>query len=185
MGRSPTLKQSLFAAAMAGPAKGNTTRAARMAGYGGDRNVLAVIGWQNMRKPEIRKLIDGHLEGLVQHSLQRVAESLDAEKRHVFLTKTGEIKYSEPEPNHPVRSATAFGILKLSERLLDYGDHGDKADDGGPQSGDTAEVVKNIGTLTRIDRALIARVSQIDEKDAELERQLSEDADGPERPHED
>jgi hypothetical protein len=36
----------------------NATQAARLAGYAGDDNVLARVGWENVRKPKIRAYID-------------------------------------------------------------------------------------------------------------------------------
>lgn len=53
-----TVKQRLFVAAIAGPARGNATKAAEMAGYRADnRIVLASTASENLRKPHIQEAI--------------------------------------------------------------------------------------------------------------------------------
>jgi phage terminase small subunit len=56
---SPNLtpKQERFVEAYMGPAKGNATEAARMAGYRGNENTLRSIGGENLRKPPIADAI--------------------------------------------------------------------------------------------------------------------------------
>lgn len=60
-----TGKQKLFADYYVGEASLNATRAARLAGYKGDENTLAVIGSQNIRNHKIREYIDEQLKDLV------------------------------------------------------------------------------------------------------------------------
>jgi phage terminase small subunit len=48
-----TEKQRRFVEAYAGPAKGNATEAARLAGYRGNDVTLAAVGSENLRKPPI------------------------------------------------------------------------------------------------------------------------------------
>jgi hypothetical protein len=55
--RKLTEKQRRFAEAFMGPAAGNATEAARLAGYAGSSAVLAQVGAENLRKPEISAAI--------------------------------------------------------------------------------------------------------------------------------
>lgn len=51
-----TVKQRLFVAALVGPARGNATKAAEMAGYRSDnRHALESTAYENLRKPEIQE----------------------------------------------------------------------------------------------------------------------------------
>ncbi len=53
-----TVKQRLFVAAITGPARGNATKAAEMAGYRSDnRHALESTAYENLRKPEIQEAI--------------------------------------------------------------------------------------------------------------------------------
>jgi len=116
MERRLTLKQRRFVAYLLGPANGNQTAAARMAGYRGDDRQLAVQGSVNMRNLQIQEMLDQALESMVKPSLKRLREALDATKRRAFITKTGEIRYTDPEPYYQVRVATANQLLDLYER---------------------------------------------------------------------
>jgi hypothetical protein len=101
-----------------GPARGNQTLAARMAGYRGDDRQLAVQGSVNVRNPQIQRMVAGMLDKLVEPSLRRLEEALDATRRRAFLTKEGDVRYGDPEPYHQVRTATANKILDRHERSL-------------------------------------------------------------------
>jgi len=58
-------KQRDFAEFYLTTANGNATKAAELAGYETtDRKTLAIIGWENLRKPNIRSYIEQRLEGL-------------------------------------------------------------------------------------------------------------------------
>lgn len=52
-----TLKQQRFVDAYTGPAAGNATQAARIAGYKGNDNVLAVQGHMNLRNRKVAAAI--------------------------------------------------------------------------------------------------------------------------------
>lgn len=53
-----TEKQRKFVEAYMGKANGNATEAARIAGYSGSESVLAVTGFENLRKPNIAAAIE-------------------------------------------------------------------------------------------------------------------------------
>jgi len=74
-----TEKQRRFVEAYLGEANGNAYEAAKIAGYGGNKRSLEVIGSENLRKPDIRKAIDARTQkgGLVA----------TREERQAFLTK--------------------------------------------------------------------------------------------------
>lgn len=62
LGNKLSEKQRRFVEAYMGVAKGNATEAARIAGYKGDNNSLAVTGWQNLIKPKIKAALDIRVE---------------------------------------------------------------------------------------------------------------------------
>lgn len=55
--RRLTAKQLAFINAYMGEANGNATEAARLAGYKGSDETLAVVGYENLRKPNIAEEI--------------------------------------------------------------------------------------------------------------------------------
>ena len=55
--RPLTRKQALFVEAYCGEAAGNATEAARLAGYKGNRRTLAAVGYENLRRSTIAKLL--------------------------------------------------------------------------------------------------------------------------------
>lgn len=58
---SLTVKQRRFVEAYLGEAFYNATKAARLAGYAGSDNVLGQVGFENIRKPEIKAELDARL----------------------------------------------------------------------------------------------------------------------------
>jgi len=60
-----TLRQQTFVEMYLGQCYGNATEAARLAGYSGSDNQLATIGWQNLRKPEIRAYVRDRLRTII------------------------------------------------------------------------------------------------------------------------
>lgn len=69
-----TTKQTLFVEAYIGPAKGNATEAARMAGYSGNSATLAQVGHENLRKPEIASLVEARLAAAQMEAHEMIAE---------------------------------------------------------------------------------------------------------------
>lgn len=178
--RKVTIKQEKFAKSVV--VHGNQTQAARDAGYAGGARQLAVQGSHNMRNPKIRERIDEMLEGLVEPSATRLAEGLSAVKRRAFLTPKGEIRYTDPEPDHKIRTATANSVLDRYERRSNRRATGPDADDAVQQQGqDCTEARQAVASLAPTDRNLIRRTSEIDEKLAEIDHQLAEDDDETER----
>jgi hypothetical protein len=57
-----TEKQRRFVDAYMGPAQGNGTEAARLAGYRGSDDTPASVARENLRKPLIRKAVDARVE---------------------------------------------------------------------------------------------------------------------------
>lgn len=62
--------QSAFIDAYVGEAKFNTTEAARLAGYKGNGNTLAQVGYENLRKPDIAREIKARLEARAMTSAE-------------------------------------------------------------------------------------------------------------------
>lgn len=67
-------RQRRFVDAYMGEAKGNGKRAAQLAGYAGDENVLAVQACVLLRKPKIRQAIDARIDSdeLAMKRMERV-----------------------------------------------------------------------------------------------------------------
>ena len=69
-----TLKQELFVEAYIGPANGNATKAAKIAGYKGNDHTLEVIGAENLRKPEIASRVRARVEQAAMSADEVLAE---------------------------------------------------------------------------------------------------------------
>lgn len=177
-----TVKQHKFVAYLLGPANGNQTQAARLAGYKGDNRQLAVQGSINMRNPKVQQLLREKFDPMLESSMETYAQALGATKRKAFLTKTSEIIYSDPEPNWKVRMQAADRVLECVQRSS-YED-GDSEVHVDLQNGEDSESRERIAALNATDQNLVARAAQIDERPADVQDRLSEDNDGPARPDE-
>lgn len=94
-----TPKQRRWAEAYVGEAAGNGAKAARIAGYSGDNEQMAVVGWRNTRNDSIRAVLDAWTESdpLVTGRIERLRllaaiargdaydEKLDAQGNRVLL----------------------------------------------------------------------------------------------------
>lgn len=72
-----TIKQQQFIEAYLGDANFNATEAARLAGYKGNDNTVATVGWENLQKPAIAERIKHRLAESAMSAdevLQRLAE---------------------------------------------------------------------------------------------------------------
>ena len=169
--RSRTSKQRMFAAALIGPARGNQTLAARMAGYRGNDRQLAVQGSVNMRNPRVQQMITERLDTMVEPSLKVLMEGLSATKRRAFV-QAGEIRYTDPEPDHRVRTTTANRVLDLYQRTSYGYAAGPDADNAVQQENDDCtEPQKEVG-LDSTDRNPISQSSEMDGKLAEIAQQM-------------
>lgn len=72
-----TYKQEAFVRAYLGPALGNATKAAELAGYSGRRGTLAEVGYENLRKPEIASAIAARLDELAMTRHEVLARLTD------------------------------------------------------------------------------------------------------------
>ena len=190
-----TFKQQMFAAALLGPARGNQTRAARMAGYKGSDPQLAVQGSVNMKNPQIQQMITERLGPLLEPSLKAYAEGLVATKRRAFLTKAGAIVYTDPEPDHRIRTATANQVLDRYQRTSGHtaGSGADvvPAHEGGAEPQNEvvddaktegcAESEKVLAVMDPTDRMLIRAAAEIDQQIAQLDGETSENPNQDER----
>lgn len=69
--RELTVKQQIFVAAYLETFNG--TEAARAARYRGDDNTLSSVGYENLRKPEIRQVIEKKLETYVMSATEALS----------------------------------------------------------------------------------------------------------------
>jgi len=102
-----TAKQLRFVPAYL--ATGNGTLAARVAGYRGNDNQLAVQASVNLRNPKIQQLI---ADSLYEPALKAVHDALGATKTRHFLRQDGVVISSTPEPDYAVRLQAADRIFK-------------------------------------------------------------------------
>lgn len=64
-----TPKQQAFVDAYTGPARGNATEAARMAGYRGNDKTLSVVGAENLAKPSIQSAVKSAAEEVQENAI--------------------------------------------------------------------------------------------------------------------
>ena len=92
----------------------NATEAARQARYKGDDATLASVGWENLRKPEISKVIEERLAETAMPAgevLMRLAD-------HARGSMGDFVKVSaEGDPNFDLLSASQLGKLHLVKKL--------------------------------------------------------------------
>ena len=165
-----TIKQKKFVAFLLGAARGNATLAARLSGYAGDDRQLGVQGSVNMHNEKIQRLIKERLAELVEPSLNALAAGLNATKRRAFLLKDGGIRYTDPEPDLRVITATASGILDHYERTC--------TDDSARPEPDVLPAAQDGAELQKADRVLIEQLANIEAGLAEVDRELAHGGDG-------
>ncbi len=170
-----TLKQRKFAAEYANRAKGNGTLAARLAGYKGNANQLAVQASANLRNPKVQHLLADMVDSMTQRALQRLGDALDATSSRAFLDKQGAVVYTEPVPDHRMRLQAAKFVLDLRDK---YGE-ADVPDGGEVGQGgvDPAPAVSGVdgNDIDDADRALFEEAATIEDQLAELD--AADDAD--------
>lgn len=104
-----TAKEALFVAYY--PVCLNGTKAAEMAGYEGNRNVLAVTASENLRKPKIRRAIDARLKKMAMSAdeiLARLTDHARGTMDDFVDAKTGLLN---------LRDAAEAGKLHLLKKL--------------------------------------------------------------------
>jgi len=156
-----TAKQTRFAAAYV--ETGNGTRAARIAGYKGDDNQLAVQASVNLRNPKIQQLI---ADSLLAPAMMAVREALVATKSRHFCHE-GEIISTAPEPDHHIRLQAADRVFKALS----------KAGAGAPEPDAHGDTVQ----LEDLDPAQLALLREADAIQAEL-KESEASRDGAEPP---
>ena len=173
--RKLTVKQRRFAIALLGPAEGNQTEAARIAGYAGNRRQLAVQGCMLMKHEQIQEMITEMLDEMAQHALERLAEGLDATKTRTFLIKGGEILKGDPE----VDQSNRLRSIEIWDRLRQRSGAG--ADDEAVHSSNGPDLVrrrKEVVAMTPADRALFREAGEIEKELTQLEKQEDKDGTG-------
>lgn len=119
-----TPKQQAFVNAYTGPARGNATEAARMAGYKGSPNTLRVVGAENLTKPAIAEAIHA------AESITRSRAIADREEIQELLTSIARGEGLEPhvlqsgevvhtEPTFAVRMGSAMNLAKMRGYLIE------------------------------------------------------------------
>lgn len=85
--RKLTEKQRRFVEAFMGEAKGNLTKAARIAGYKGNNKTLCAVGLENLDKPGIHKAIER----------RRLSDPLVLTREEILQFWTEKVKTSKDE----------------------------------------------------------------------------------------
>jgi Terminase small subunit len=164
--RKLTLKQTKFAAAYVDPdaANGNGTLAAKIAGYKGGSDQLAVQGSVNLRNENIQQVISATLDAMIEHALDRLGDALDATTSRPFLDKAGTIVYAEPVPDYRIRLQAIQFLFHLHGKCT--------ADPEPAHELDTGAAHDHLGQIQPADRVLFQQA-------AEIEAQLHELDDNP------
>jgi len=90
-------KQEAFVAAYIGPAKGNATEAARLAGYEGSYAVLRSIGSENLTKPNIAAAIEDYRASVRAEGLASLQNRVDEYNERWFaLRRIREERAADP-----------------------------------------------------------------------------------------
>lgn len=155
-----TLKQLRFVAAYLDPAAadGNGTQAARMAGYKGDDDQLAVQSSVNLRNPKIHEFMANNL---VAPAMMTVRAALGATKSQHFLTKDGAVISTDPEPDHKTRMQAAECVFKLRAKADDV--------DGSEEEQGDDDAALQLEDLDPADQQLLRHAYAIEAQLAELE----------------
>lgn len=97
--RKLTPKMQAFVEAYAGPAQGNATEAARLAGYKGSANTLKSVGAENLAKPAIAsalaaiaRRVRGHAFLNLKTRQEWLAKVAAGEVKDIWATKRGPVK---------------------------------------------------------------------------------------------
>lgn len=119
-----TTKQQAFVDAYTGPARGNATEAARMAGYKGNDKTLQVTGSHNLSKRMVTEAI------LAIESVTRSKRIADREEIQELLTGIARGEGTEPHvlqsgavvlapPAFAVRVSSAMSLAKMRGYLIE------------------------------------------------------------------
>jgi hypothetical protein len=161
-----TLKQAKFAAAYPDPAaaNGNGTLAAKLAGYKGNNDQLAVQASVNLRNPKIQQVISARVDTLALHALDRLGELVDATKSEPLLNEEGTLIYTDPVPHHKIQLEAIKFLFELRSKCSvsapeQVGD--DEAND---------ESCVQWEDLEEADRALIRQATEIEVELAEIDK---------------
>jgi len=87
MAKQLTPKQAAFVAAYIGPARGNATEAARLAGYRGNTKTLGAIGDENLDKPGIKEAIAAYREKIERSGIAHLQSRVDQYNERWFALR--------------------------------------------------------------------------------------------------
>ena len=144
-----------------------------------------------MKNPKIQEMMIEGLGPLLEPSMKAYAEGLVATKRRAFLTKAGAIVYTDPEPDHRIRTATASHILDRCERSSNGYASGSNAnvipgrEDGAEPQSEVADDAEAEGCadhgivaqLDPADRALFEQATVIEAELAAIDREHDDGGD--------
>src|ERR1051325_3279587 len=129
MANGLTDKQRRFVAAYIGPASGNATEAARLAGYKGNDVTLGAVGAENLKKPQIALTIKTNREKIELRSIADLQQRVDGydRRRSELLTIVAEravnpdyIKVPGGRTGWLVRTVKQIGGGENAERVEEY-----------------------------------------------------------------
>lgn len=108
-----TLKQTAFCRAYVEDAQGNATAAARAAGYKGNDRTLSVVGYENLRKPNVQNFISDLQQTRERRFNQRLMSSAEV------LGEIGAIAKAPWQDFVEVKCGKRGEVLRVRIRLAD------------------------------------------------------------------
>lgn len=120
MAEKLTGKQWAFVLAYTGQARFNATEAARQAGYKGNDVTLATVGYENLRKPHIKRAIEARMKSLVMsadEALLRLSDHAKSDMIDFISLDANDL------PTLDIKKAIGAGKTHLIKKLH-YNNHG-------------------------------------------------------------
>lgn len=126
--RALSLKQTAFVAAYIGPAHGNATEAARIAGYRGSTRSLGAIGDQNLDKLGIKEAIDAYRAKIERAGIAYLQTRVDGynERRNLLLQVIAERSQHDDYDDVP---GGKTGLLVHSVKQIGGGPTAERVDE--------------------------------------------------------
>jgi hypothetical protein len=116
MAKQLTPKQAAFVAAYVGPARGNATEAARLAGYRGNAKTLGAVGDENLDKPGIKEAIAAHRDKIEKSGIAHLQARVDQYNERWFaLRQIVSERATSPEMQNVAGGKTGWLVRTIKQ----------------------------------------------------------------------
>ena len=117
-----TDKQRVFVEKYLGAAHFNATESARAAGYKGNRNTLAVVGHENLRKPKIAELVKKHFAEIAMEREEVLARLADQARGTLdeFVNARGNIDLARARRSGKMHLLKSYSRTDKGDRIEIY-----------------------------------------------------------------